>query len=111
MRAAVAEGATIVTQADNVPYFERVFAQPNRVRPDRMARSRQASRASAPWPTSWTSATRTRPVEVHRIAGGPHSDSFLMVYLPKEKLLIEADAFTPARAEHAAAGGAERRTT
>ena len=36
-----------------------------------------------------------RPIEFHRIAGGPHSESFLMVYLPKEKLLIEADAFTP----------------
>ena len=34
VRAAVAEGATIVTQADNVPYFERAFAQPNRIRPD-----------------------------------------------------------------------------
>jgi len=33
---------------------------------------------------------------VHRIAGGPHSDSFVMVYLPKERLLIEADAYTPA---------------
>ena len=32
---------------------------------------------------------------MHRIVGGPHSDSFLMVYLPEEKLLIEADAFTP----------------
>ena len=30
-----------------------------------------------------------------RIVGGPHSDNFLMVYLPREKLLIEADAFTP----------------
>ena len=33
---------------------------------------------------------------MHRIVGGPHSDSFLMVYLPKERLLIEADAYTPA---------------
>jgi len=33
---------------------------------------------------------------VHRIVGGPHSDSFVMVYLPKERLLIEADAYTPA---------------
>ena len=38
----------------------------------------------------------TRSVEVHRIVGGPHSDSFVMVYLPKERLLIEADAYTPA---------------
>jgi hypothetical protein len=30
------------------------------------------------------------------MAGSPHADSMLMVYLPKEKLLIQADAFTPA---------------
>ena len=39
---------------------------------------------------------RRVPVEVHRIVGGPHNDGFLMVYLPRERLLIEADAFTPA---------------
>jgi hypothetical protein len=37
----------------------------------------------------------SRPVEPHRIADSVHSDSFLMAYLPNEKLLIEADAFTP----------------
>ena len=29
------------------------------------------------------------------ITGGVHTDTFLMVYLPKERLLIEADAYTP----------------
>ena len=37
----------------------------------------------------------SRPIELHRIVGGPHSESFAMIYLPREKLLIEADAFTP----------------
>ena len=33
--------------------------------------------------------------EIHSIRDSVHSDTFLMVYLPREKLLIEADAFTP----------------
>jgi hypothetical protein len=37
-----------------------------------------------------------RTVEIHRIANNPHNDGFLMVYLPAEKILIEADAYTPA---------------
>ena len=37
----------------------------------------------------------TRTIEVHRIKDSVHNDSFLMVYLPKEKLLIEGDAYTP----------------
>jgi hypothetical protein len=36
-----------------------------------------------------------RTVELHRITKGGHSNAFLMAYLPKEKLLIEADAYTP----------------
>ena len=37
----------------------------------------------------------TRTVELYRLADSHHTDSFLVVYLPKERLLIEADAFTP----------------
>ena len=37
----------------------------------------------------------TRTLELHRIAGSAHTESFMMVYLPKEKLLIEADGYTP----------------
>ena len=39
VRSAVAEGATIVTHADNMAYFEAAFAQANRILPDAMARS------------------------------------------------------------------------
>jgi glyoxylase-like metal-dependent hydrolase (beta-lactamase superfamily II) len=95
VRAAAAEGAEIVTHADNVPYFERALAQPSRIRPDAFARSgRKAS--FRPVAEKLDIGDATRPVEVHRIVGGPHSDAFVMVYLPREKLLIEADAYTPA---------------
>jgi hypothetical protein len=36
-----------------------------------------------------------RTVEIHHIAGVLHDDGLLMVYLPKEKLLVQADTFTP----------------
>ena len=94
VRTAAAEGATIVTQAANVPYFERVLAQPNTVRPDRLAQSGKVARLQAVGDKA-TMADATRTIELHRLAGSIHTDSFLMVYLPKEKLLIQADAYTP----------------
>ena len=95
LRAAVAEGATIVTQADNVPFFEHAFAQGNRIRPDAMAASgRRPSFLAVPDKLEIGDATRS--VQLHRIVGSPHNDSFLLVYLPAERLLIEADAYTPA---------------
>lgn len=36
-----------------------------------------------------------RTVEIHQMAGNTHADGLLLVYLPKERLLIQADAFTP----------------
>ena len=37
----------------------------------------------------------TQPIRLHRISGSGHAESFLLVYLPKDRLLIEADAYTP----------------
>ena len=34
-------------------------------------------------------------MEIRHIAGIQHADDMLMVYLPKEKFLIQADAYTP----------------
>jgi hypothetical protein len=35
------------------------------------------------------------PIEIHSIEGSGHNDAFALVYLPAEKILIEADAWTP----------------
>src|SRR5262249_33370571 len=37
----------------------------------------------------------TRTVELHLIQGSMHHDGLIMAYLPKEKLLVEADAYNP----------------
>jgi hypothetical protein len=44
---------------------------------------------------SMTLTDGARVVELRRIGDSIHTDTFLMVYLPKERLLIEADAYTP----------------
>jgi len=94
VRTAVAAGATIVTQAGNVAYLKRALAVPNRIAPDQLAQSgRKATFKQVK--DKLVLADRERRVEIHRIQGNLHNDTFLMVYLPAEKLLIEADAYTP----------------
>jgi glyoxylase-like metal-dependent hydrolase (beta-lactamase superfamily II) len=94
VRAAIAEGATVVTGAANVPYFERAFATPNALRPDRLAQSGKAAKFVAVGDRlAMTDAMGA--IELHAITGSPHAEAFLMVYLPNERILIEADAFTP----------------
>ena len=94
LRAAVAEGATLVTSSMAKPYFERVFTNPNRVAPDLMAKSgRTPTIIGVNSKQTFTDGTRT--VEVHEMDGSIHAVGFMMVYLPKEKILIQADAYTP----------------
>lgn len=94
LRTAVAEGATIVAQAQSKAYWEKAFANPNRIAPDRLAKSgKQAKVVGVGEKMVMKDATRT--VELHRIRNSVHTDTFLMAYLPKERLLIQADAFTP----------------
>jgi len=85
---------TIVVQAASVPFFERALANPNSVRPDLLAESgRKASVLGVGERFELGDASRS--IELHRLIAGPHSDSFLLVYLPRQRLLIQADAFTP----------------
>ena len=37
----------------------------------------------------------TRIMDLHLVEGNPHAAGMLMVHLPKEQILIEADLFTP----------------
>ncbi|HYJ96761.1 MAG TPA: MBL fold metallo-hydrolase, partial [Burkholderiaceae bacterium] len=94
LRTAVAEGATIVTQAANVPFFERAFATPSQIAPDRLAQSGKRAAFLAVNDRA-TLSDGTRTVDIHRINDSVHNDTFLLVHLPKEKILIEADAYTP----------------
>ena len=94
LRTAVAEGATLVTSAMAKPYFEKVFANPNRISPDLMARSGKApSIMSVSGKQVLSDGSRT--IEIHEMQGSVHAQGFMMVWLPKERLLVQADAYTP----------------
>jgi len=69
-----------------------VLALPHTINPDRLARAKRA-------PSIETVADKrvlsdaTRTLELHHVRGNLHNDGLLMAYLPKEKLLMQADAF------------------
>jgi glyoxylase-like metal-dependent hydrolase (beta-lactamase superfamily II) len=94
LRTYVDEGATIVTHEMNKPYYEKAWAAPRTINPDRLAQSGK----SATFETFTDKHVLTdgrRAIEVHHIAGNGHNDAFAMVYLPAEKILIEVDAWAP----------------
>ena len=94
LRSAVAEGATLVTSELARPFFESTMANPNSIKPDAMQTSgKKAVVTGVSGKRTFTDGDRV--VEVYYIDDSVHAKGFLMVYLPKEKILIEADAYTP----------------
>ena len=94
LRAAVSEGATLVTSEQARGWYEQVMANPNSVRPDAMQTSgRRASVTGVNGQRTFTDGDRT--VHVHLIEDSIHAQGFMMVWLPRERLLVQADAFTP----------------
>lgn len=94
IRAAIDEGATIVTHQTNKAFLERVAKTPHTIGPDRLAASKKAVKIqTVNAKTTLTDGTRT--IELHTLTGYEHTADMLVVYLPKEKILAEADAFSP----------------
>lgn len=94
IRAAVAEGATIITHVSNKPLYERMMTMPHTINPDRLAQSpKQAVIETVADRRVLTDGKRR--LELHRLRGSVHSDTMLVAYLPAERILIEADVYTP----------------
>ncbi len=99
LRAAIAEGLTIVTQAGNDAFVRAMAARPFTRTPDALAK--------APKPVTVETVTDTRTITdgarslvLYHVADNPHSSTMLMAYLPAERLLIEVDAFSPGGTYH-----------
>jgi glyoxylase-like metal-dependent hydrolase (beta-lactamase superfamily II) len=94
LRTYVAEGATIVTHQSNVPYFEKTFQAPATISPDAQAKN--------PKPAAFQGVTDkyvltdgTQTIEAYATQGDTHTDELLVFYLPKSRILVEADSYSP----------------
>ncbi len=94
LRTFVDAGATIITHESNREFYENTFAAPHTLNPDRLERSKKkANIVTVGDKKVMSDATRT--MELYLIKNNPHDDGILMAFLPKEKILVEADLYTP----------------
>jgi glyoxylase-like metal-dependent hydrolase (beta-lactamase superfamily II) len=94
LRGFAAEGITVITHESSRGFFEGALAAPATMTPDRQQAARRKVTVEGVRDRR-VLTDGTRSVEIHHIAGNTHADGMLMVYLPKERLLVQADAFTP----------------
>jgi glyoxylase-like metal-dependent hydrolase (beta-lactamase superfamily II) len=100
LRAFVAEGATIVTNEGNKGYYEKIFANAHTLVPDTLFRMRPQPKINVEYTGDKKVLTDgAHTIEMYRVEGSTHNAFMMMAYLPKQRILIEADEFNvPARA-------------
>jgi len=94
VRAFVPEGATIITNAMNKAYYEKIFNAPHTLAPDRLSQNpKKATFITVK--DKYVLSDGGREIDIIHIENDNHNAGMLMVYIPKEKVLVEADDFTP----------------
>jgi glyoxylase-like metal-dependent hydrolase (beta-lactamase superfamily II) len=95
------EGVTIVTHEQNLPFYREMLTPARRwtLKPDRFFMNP---------PEEWSEgmvfesvhekyviSDETRNLEIHHVQGLAHAGGMLIVYLPKEKIVVNADLYSP----------------
>ena len=103
LRAAYAEGATIVTNELNKDFYERVLLvpQPRSLSPDRLSQFPFATTGPGPgrletYRERHAISDGDQSIISYHVEGFTHAGDMAIVYLPKSKILVSADMGPPA---------------
>ena len=93
LRAAVAEGATIITHESNKPLYEKWFSNHRTlVMPDKLSQSEKKAKFEYIGEKKILK-DELNTVELYHLKGAHHAEDIIIAYLPKIKTVVEADAF------------------
>jgi glyoxylase-like metal-dependent hydrolase (beta-lactamase superfamily II) len=91
----VAEGATIISSANNKVFFERALNTPRTLLGDTLAKNPKKAKVEAVAEKKvYSDGTRT--VEFYHTWPVPHTNGMLIAYIPKEKIMFQGDFSLPA---------------
>ena len=99
LRVAVAEGLTIVTHRDNEAFFKELLARPHTMVPDALQKN--------PRPAMFqfvddqlTLKDGSMEVQLYHLLDNPREGTNLFAYLPRERLLVQADLYDATWLQH-----------
>ena len=94
LRTYVAEGATVVTHQSNVSYFEKTLMAPAALAPDEQAKNPKKPTFQGV-SDKYVITDGKQTIQVYANTGDSHTKEYTLIYLPKPKILVEADAYSP----------------
>src|SRR5215468_4850774 len=101
-RTYVAEGATVITDDRNRDFYQQVVLAPQSrtLSPDRLSQfpfapTGPGTLALQTFTDRYTISDGQKIIELLHIEGLNHSDNMLVAWLPQEKILVNADLYSP----------------
>jgi glyoxylase-like metal-dependent hydrolase (beta-lactamase superfamily II) len=94
LRGFVAEGSTILTHQVNKAYLEKTLSQPHTLSPDKAQANGKKPVVEAVGDKR-VLTDGAHVIELYHLQNFGHHDGMLIAYFPKEKVLLEADAYNP----------------
>ena len=95
IRAAIAEGLTLVTHEGNREFFEELAARTHSIVPDALARAPQPVTIETVGDEAVVKDA-TQAMQLYHVRGSDHSETMLMAYFPAGRVLVQADLLNPA---------------
>ena len=93
LRAFASKGVPIITHETNKPFYTKAFSGKDTVSPDMLATSGKRAKFITLGDKKILS-DGNRTIELYTLKGNVHCESNVVAYLPKEKILIVADAYS-----------------
>ena len=94
LREFAAQGATIITNKGNKGYYEKVLVNPHTLVPDAAQKANAKFKVKVEYVDDMKKITDgTQEIDLYRVMNSTHNQFMMMAYLPKQKVLIEADEF------------------
>ena len=96
LRAAVAEGLTVLTHEMNQALYEELVTRGHTITADHLAQNpAELMLETVAGDETLELRDGNRVMELFRVGDNPHADGSLLVYLPADRILIQADLYIP----------------
>jgi glyoxylase-like metal-dependent hydrolase (beta-lactamase superfamily II) len=94
LRAAVSEGLTIITHRVNAPFFQEAVERKHTLGQDALGKNPRPLKIETV-DDELVLKDDTMTVNLYHAKGSPHGDAILLAYFPKERVLSQADLYSP----------------
>jgi hypothetical protein len=99
LRAAVAEGLTIVTFRGNEEFFKDLVARKHTIVPDLLAKNPQPLKLELV-DDALTLKDKSMEVQLYHLLDNPREGTNLFAYVPRDRILVQADLYDAAWQQH-----------